>query len=312
MNQRANVNGPTQFSDSHDRIVLNHLCRIGDRVVMAVPNSDEGWATRRVRNGVEGTIIGIHRYQRTQSRVGIYTTPPGLYEYNGSPIVKWDDGQFDRPSLHDVILIGELLNADRHERAGQKEYREAFETPQFISDLPDLPFYEWDIVTPVRGSKFNDGWSPSNKFRILDIKYDDLKSFCDDGVTPLASLVIEPVEGRSGTTYARIDEFKLSSRGNIYWWYHDKSMMKFSSIEEECALHMTLGMTTEVRCPETGHYGWPLESVLPGVTSGIIDGIKAHDGFFGSGVSMHGHLFKDRDVGERVRAKSIEGFSNKG
>jgi hypothetical protein len=278
---------------------------------MAVPNSDEGWATRRVRNGVEGTIIGIHRYQRTQSRVGIYTTPPGLYEYNGSPIVRWDDGQFDRPSLHDVILIGELLNADRHERAGQKEYRKAFETPQFISDLPDLPFYEWDIIEPTDKSSYNDGWSPSNKFRVINIDYDRLGEFGNGGVTPLACLSIEPVEGRRGSSYARIDEFKLSSRGNIYWWYHDKSKLKFEDIKEECSLHKTLGLMTEVKCDLTGHYGWPLEAVLPGLTNGSIDVIISHNGMFGSGPSMRGYKFNDRELGERVRAVSIEGFTKK-
>jgi hypothetical protein len=276
---------------------------------MAVPNSDEGWSKRKVVNGTEGTIVGIKRYQQTQSRVGLYKTAPGLYEYNGSPIVRWDDGQFDTPSLLDIILIGDLLNKDRHERDNQAAYRDAFETPEFIADLPDLPFYEWDIIEPIDKSSYRDGWSPSNKFRVINIDYDRLGEFCNDGVTPLSCLSIEPVEGRRGSSYARIDEFKLSSRGNIYWWYHDKSKLKFEDIKEECGLHKTLGLMTGVKCDLTGHYGWPLEAVLPGLTNGSIDVIVSHNGMFRSGSSMHGYKFNDRELGERVRAVSIGGFT---
>lgn len=298
-------NGEYVVDDNFERVIVSKLTRIGDRIMMAVGSKDEGWAKRAVLNGVQGTVIGITRYKHYQSRIGIYKNQPGVYEGNGAVIVRWDTGVFDKPSMHDVVFVEPGL---KELRLADSAYNNAFELDERTGDLPDLPFWELDRVRLVPGHQAS--WDDCDELVVSYIDYNRIGEMCNDGVTPMPMYQVEPYTLNRGRISVRADDLILIERGNVWWWEHDKSKVKFADLKQEVSFHKQLGLMNEVRCPQTKNYHWPKEHVLEAAKLGMIDALQFHNGFFGSGQTCHAYKIQDRDLSRRANAALIEGFSN--
>jgi hypothetical protein len=57
------------------------------------------------------------------------------------------------------------------------------------------------------------------------------------------------------------------------------------------------------------YYTWDQEDVLNGLQSNLIDAPAVMNGFFGAGPTVHCYRFHDRELGERVRAEALKGFT---
>lgn len=288
---RENVNGPSAYEDGDKRRpILSFNCRIGDKIVMAVRSDDDGYTKRTVRNGTKGVIVGFHRRKYYEPLFGFFR-PPGLYEVNGQPIVEWEGGVFDTPSCHDIII----LTSRENDPIPQDEYRKAFETRVRIGDLPETPFYPLDRV-----EWYDDGQILAGTVSMVE--YMDMNAKWDNGrQIPWIEIKLDG----SGSVRVDPDELRLLLRGNVYYWYHDKSKLGFASIEEEAHLHKGLGLYDQIINPKTGNYHWPKEDVLGGLQTGIIDVINHHS-MFGA-QAFHGLKFRDQRLSDRLRAKSLEG-----
>jgi hypothetical protein len=300
---KKTCNGPVVVPDSDERVILSKFTRIGDRLMMAVSSKDDGWAKRDVLNGVEGTVIGIHRYEQYQGRIGVYRKPPGKYSRNGGAIVRWDNGVFDTPSMHDVVFLDKTLRDSRPEDTA---YNEAFDIDQRIGDLPDLPFWEFDRVRLVPEHRAH--WDDCDELVVSHISYDYIGDMCNDGITQMPIYQVEPASLNRGRITVRPNDLELIERGNFWWWAHDKTKVKFDDLRSEVAFHKMSGMHTEVRCPQTGHYGWPREHVYEGAKSGLIDVLSTMAGFFGAPPSAHGYKLHDPDLSFRANQALLEGF----
>ena len=296
-------NGPKVVPDTAERIILSQFVRIGDRLLMAVSSDDDGWRKRSVLNGTKGTVIGIYRYEHYQGRIGVYRKPPGKYFSNGAAIVRWDNGVFDKPSMHDVVFVDASL---KESRRIDKEYNEAFEVDERVGDLPDLPFWEFDRVRLKPGHRAQ--WDDCDELIVSRVDYDRAGDLCDDGVTPMPIYQVEPLSMNRGRTTVRADELELIERGNIWLWTHDRSRVKFADLCEEVFFHKSIGMCIEVQCPQTGHYGWPKEFVYEGAKAGLIDVLSSTSGFFGAAPSVYGYKMTDPDLSSRANQALIEGF----
>ncbi len=297
------VNGDKVVDDSHSRVILTEYLRIGDRLMMAVHSDDEGWAERKVQNGSTGTVVGFRRYSVFQSRIGVYKTEPGKYEANGAAIVRWDSGVFDTPSMQDVVFYPGLGTEDRSK---DKAYMDAFRVYTRIGDLPDLPFWEGDYVTIVPGR--SSAWEDNTRLIVSRINYEYFGETCNDGVTPMPMYQVEPTSMDRGRVSLRESDLLFAERGNVWWWYHDRQRMKFSSLEEEVRFHRSIGGSTDVICPQTGDYSWPAEAVLKGARSGIIDALRTSEGFFNSGRHVQACKMHEADLSARANAALLEGF----
>jgi len=296
-------NGPKVVPDTLDRVILPRFLRIGDRVMMAVPTKDEGWHKRSVLNGVQGTVIGFARYKHYQGRLGVYKEAPGQYESNGMPIVQWDTGVCDSPSMHDIVFVDPVIKETRRK---DTVYNEAFQRPARIGDLPDLPFWELDIVRLVPGHRAS--WDDQPELIVSAINYEYIGDMCNDGVTPMPIYQVEPRSLNRGRITVGPKDIELVARGNMWWWTHDKSRVCFAGIREEISFHKSIGLSTPVRCPQTGNYHWPKEHVLEGATAGLIDVVSSQAGFFGVSPSMYGYKMKDSVLSARANALLCEGF----
>lgn len=294
-------NGPSFIPDSTERLILTSLARIGDRVVMAVPSTDEGWAHHKVPNGTGGTVIGFKRVTTFVGRVGVYKDPPGKYEMNSSAVVRWDNGVFDTPSMHDLVL---LTRRFRNSNASI----EAFDTKELIGPLPDLPFWEHDIVRVKEGARCIAAWSNEPELIVTSIDYHRIGEFCDDGTTPMPLYSIEPRSRNRGSVVYREHDLELVKRGNVWWWAHDKTQLSFADLKEECAFHKTIGMATEVKNPYTGIFYWDENHIRLAAADKVIDAVNVSPGMFGSGPRATAYKFTDPDLSARANAELVKGF----
>lgn len=304
MTKSETPNGPKVVPDSKERIILNRFTRIGDRVMMAVPTSDEGWSKRAVVNGTQGTVIGIKRYTHYQSRIGVFKEAPGHYECNGATIVMWDNGVPDTPSAHDIVFLD---NSIKDSRQNDKTHNEAYAINQRIGDLPSLPFWELDIVGVSSACGRKPVWEDNPELIISSIDYHCYGQMCDDGVTPMAMYTVEPRSRNRGRVSMRESDLFLIRRGNTWNWENDRSKMDFRDLQEEVGFHKTIGLANEIVCPDTGNYAWPKESVLKYARQGMIDVLSSY-AFFGGPPTVHAYKMTDPDLSKRANATLISGF----
>ena len=294
-------NGLSLVSDKTPRLILTGLARIGDRVVMAVPSTDKGWAHHKVPNGTEGTVIGFKRVTTFEGRVGVYKDPPGKYEMNGSAVVRWDNGVFDTPSTHDLVL---LTRRFRNSNASI----EAFDTKELIGPLPDLPIWEHDVVRVKDDAKRIAAWDSDLELIVASIDYHRIGEFCDDGKTPVPLYSIEPSSRNRGSVMYREQDLELVKRGNVWWWTHDKTKLSFADLKEECAFHKTIGMAVEVKNPYTGYYTWNEDHIRLAAADKVIDVVNVSRGMFGTGPRANAYKFTDPDLSARANAELVKVF----
>lgn len=288
-------------------IVLDRYLRIGDRVVMQMDKEARNWGRKGVPDGTCGTVIGFNRYERYVPRIGGFGRPPGRYMCNGVGIVAWDTGSADTPGAGDLRWAENPHDLDRVRRT-DKMWNDAFETNQFMEPLPDLPFWEHDIVRDKTG-RLKMGNRDDHLLRISTIEYHHLHDKRDDG-SPMPIYNVEAPEGRSGYTWTNTSDLELVERGNVWKWFNgERAAIKWKDLREEAGFHRLLGAADEVRNPRTTYFTWDQADVLSGLQEGLIDAPAVSAGFFGAGPTVHCYRFHDRDLGERVRAEAIKGHT---
>jgi hypothetical protein len=148
-----------------------------------------------------------------------------------------------------------------------------------------------------------------NLLRIFNIEYHRLNDKRDDG-SPMPIYNVEAPEGRSGYTWTNTEDLELVERGNVWKWFNgERAAIKWKDLKEEATFHRSLGLANEIRNPRTMYYTWEQEDVLNGLQCNLIDAPAVVNGFFGSGPSLHCYRFHDRELGERVRAEALKGFT---
>jgi hypothetical protein len=210
------------------------------------------------------------------------------------------------PGAHDLRWLNghEELEKTRRE---DKAWIEAFETQQFVDDLPELPVWEHDIVRDKTGRvSFGD----DGLMRISRIKYEYVGRTRDDG-SAFPVYDVEACDGNSGYTWTENKNLELVERGNVWKWFNAKDTIQWKDLREEANFHKWLGACDEIRNPRTNVYAWELDDIVAGLQEGVIDAPSVSPGLFGAGPSTRCYKFHDRDLGERVRADALCGFTTK-
>lgn len=293
------------MSKTSGNIILERYLRLGDRVMMNMDEEARGWGRKGVPDGTLGTVTAANTYINYRGRIYEFGRKPGMYRANAAFTVTWDNGEVDRPGAGDLKWLDESLNEIRR---ADREGSEKYETEIYLGPLPKtVNIYEHDIVRVV-GERALESFG-HDLVRVRRINWHHLNRKRNDG-SPMPIFDCESVEGNSGTFYLDVTEVKLHERGNVWKWYTNKrDQIVYADLIEEVNFHSALGLREQVRCPDTGNYHWPMDSVLPGAQQGLIDIITGQQSFFGGARVMAGYKFHDRNLGERSRAKLIEGFS---
>lgn len=292
-------------NENHN-IILERFMRLGDRVQMNMDPEARGWGRKGVPDGTQGTVSSENTYIRYRGRIHEFGHKAGMYRSYGVFTVTWDNGEVDRPGASDLMWVDSSLNEIRRKDVeGNKHY----ETETYLGPLPKtVGIYEGDIVEVTRPDGIGHF---DNKFvRVARIDWHRLGDKRNDG-SPMPIFDCESLEGNMGRVCLDVTEVKLHERGNVWKWYTGKrDTLVFTSLEEELLFHGALGLREQIRCPQTGNYHWPKHAVLEGAKAGLIDVLSSSPGLFGAPTTIVGYKFIDKNLGNRARAKLIEGFTN--
>lgn len=296
------------------RIFIRELLRVGDRVVLDVdPGSD--YVSNRLKSwhGKAGTIISFNMHETYIPRYRGFGGEPGRYKVLGHPLVRFDDGSGDviNPSL--LLFENPDLHAIRQqERTGFEQERGLAQVR--VSDLPDLPFWEKDVVKIV----CDGGWDDA-EHELITINYDDFGKPTHKG-TPFPIYEVRLATGG----YCRFAEadLQLVRRGNLWKHYHRHlgEAPSFSDLVEEAVFARELGQAHEVKNPYQGPHGrgayrWTLNQALRAVKEGVGDAFVASPsgirvGATGETAVIRVYKFNDVDLGNRLRAETLEEFKH--
>lgn len=306
-----------------DRIILELLARVGDRVVFNADTKSESWhyktAEQRSWQGKTGQVFGFTLYEDYVPRFGRMGRNPGVYMRRGAAVVRWDDGTGGTVSMHDLswwpwaegeeVPAGTLtVNKAVAEHNEQMCKRRQADRPKsldaeddqarvFLRELPELQFYELDVVRTDRGEELVVG----------GINWQYFGERREDGsYMPMLELR-HPVEGWSMS--GGMGEVRLVRRGNVWRWFTGRrDEMVFESVDEEASFYRGLGRCRSVPNAQ-GKYSYSLEEAVAAVRSGAADCLALSGGLFGSARRTEVYKFEDEEPGKRIREKTLAGFA---
>lgn len=304
-------------------IVLDVFIKIGDKVQIVCSEKQRAYGLPCVpHEGKLGTVVSFHYSKFHEER--IRSRKPGLYSQRSCANVLLDDGtRIESVSAHNMIWQDQSLNetrrAERSAAGGHldSEYDNRVTELTWLEPLPETKVWEKDVVRVVAGKHADFGVYRENgilheaKLVVDSIDYHWLLSDRPDiGIQFKVSGTFE--DGRTtGQASFGADELELVERGNFWKYHHAPAEMKFADISEEIQLHTQLRKVHEVRNPlRKDLYLWTRAEALTAIREGRADGFSVSHGFFGAGPSIRVQRFDDCDLGERVRARTIDGFKD--
>lgn len=312
---------------------MNNVAFPGMRVVVRedkeVYDTTSGYPTP----GSTGTLVSRHRCVETRSRFGIdrYRSEPGVYEFDGSWVVKMDNPELGvtefngQPKGYQTAGYEFDVHPDSQEEYDRR-YQELWVKPAHedkafeltalesvlnntvrVRDLPTSFAWEQDEIIPKEGyERYFDSGEKCRLF-VEEIEYPGLPSDFSEIVYRVSCRDNEG-NHRYGT-YIHESQVGDVIRGNV-WKHENGHPLKFSSIEDEAAFHNGMGWAEETRNPKTDNYAWSIEEALDAVESGVVDLIRKSEvmAFFSDRIYITCLKFKDEDLGKRLREKTLKGF----
>lgn len=278
--------------------MLGELVNIGEEVVVNIPEDSRQWGYDPCPNGTVGKVVGYGT--TTYGRIHNFGCNPGIYHNRSWLDVDVGDKVIQISSfyveLKDVVDYSRRLDAYR-EAGGWATYDKHRD---FIKPLPETSFWEFDKVRCSHHS-----FADIEELCVVRIKWDNINQHRIDG-SPMPLYDIS--DSISAGWVSSIDEpdLELISRGNVWKYFHGEPM-EFSDLREEANLHAALGLEDEVRNPATSLYAWTLREAMAAIREGIADGFSQSQLLGKHRLSVK--RFRDRDLGERVRAITLAEFT---
>jgi hypothetical protein len=287
--------------------MLSNVIRVGDRVVFNRPKDyypSEGDPADKM----QGTVVSKERYIDHRARFGFVIMQPGVYEVDGVPNVKWDNGTTTTYRGHNLDLVDAaeyeqrlVVYRERNKNEHWVNVDAELENRVRLSDLPETKAWELDFVKVVSRHGVEYGiiegieyhWKREDteeiryRFRIVDTN----KKEC------------------GGTTYARDSEIEVIERGNVWKHFHNEPLA-FVDLHEEARFYAGLGQSKEVRNPRDGMYGWSLVEAMQAIKDDLIDSISVGNIPFAMTSKISATRFENRELGKRLQAATLEGFKD--
>ncbi len=292
--------------------MIDELARIGDEVVVIIPQENREWGYDPCPDGTKATIFGFSEIY--YGRLGNLGYKPGVYVNRAWAKVRLENGHeysecTGRLELTDKIEYERRL---AEFRKYQQENPDNWRSSEFLRDLPETPFWEGDFVHARGRSAITSvyGQMPPDRdpdvFQIIGIDYEFLAEKTQIG-TKYPAYRISSELGAGWNTSTREDDMVLVERGPVWKFFHDEPIT-FGDIKEEAQFFDLLGHAKEVRNPANGLFEWTKEEVLDAIRNGVAHGFLVNGGFFGSGPHIQAKRFNNEDLGRRLALATIEGF----
>jgi hypothetical protein len=284
--------------------MLGEILQVGDMVVLNVPQENREWGYNPYPDGTIATFLRFSEI--AYGWANFYGVEPGMYENTS-----WAYFRKNCEEICEYTGRAEMLDAAEAKRR-DKSMRDTKGRLQYVkkrlSDLPMTAFIEGDFVTSPDIIASVD--YPNNEAIIAQVHYDYIGQFCADGVTPMPtySLTNEPNSWTSGINHAEELQLTLVRRGNV-WKYRHGENIDWKNDEEHASFLNSLGLAREVRNPVNDLYLWTKEEAVQALKDNIGDCICVDNGMFGSPPRTSVKQFDNRSLGDRIRLKTIAGFT---
>lgn len=240
---------------------------IGDRVVVdaGLLDNDSSLFYQGPETGTILTICGFDQWYRyiSHNELGYgIDRESGIYLHNGNPIGKFSDRQDGKYVELDCRVL-RLLDREASDK-DDPEVRASFETGVKIAPLPETPFIAGDRVRVRPEARYDDGEL------VTDVLGTD--PFFVEAIDYAWSVKHARIRlNDGGSTTVPMIFLTLEARGNYYWWEHDRSKLKFKTLQEEVHFYLTLGKFKQLRSPTTNNYRWGQKEVFRAILEGIGD-----------------------------------------
>lgn len=291
-----------------------HL-EVGDQVTINIPDENWMWGYKPVpkQNGTLAEVIGFS--ESYKGRIGNSGQKPGVYVNNYWVKLKLEDGREHTEFDMRLDPVDKEAYAKRIERLREEGVPEE---DKFLRDLPETKFWEGDYVLVYDTSGVTSISAPN-------ISSEDFESI-QEGEKPQNQLMVVGINwhwGKKGdswtysvsdnfdagwNTYATEGNMELMARGNVWKYSHDESL-SFGDLMEEASFFKMMGQVESVRNPANDLYKWTKDEVLGAIKEGTVDAFTLGIIPLTSIKSIDAMRFNDRDLGERVREKTLAGFN---
>lgn len=314
---------------NNERIILDSFLLVGDRVIANYDEKNGSWEYgyrpemhKIVPNRMGGVVVAFGASERYygHKRRQYGTGKHGVFQHRGCAYVRWDNGLCSRIDPHHTSFEDPTVMATR-DRAVRFPNSHEFTTTQEvrIRELPDLPYVEGDVIRLAahcsRIADFRRGLESIGRDQdptevVVDrIDYYNIDQKNDaGGPMPLYSVIPVGLERKwSGQTIWHGEDAGLIRRGN-HWLHEHGEPTSFNSLEDEIQFEQELHRVIQLRNPKRGDYRWELNDVLTAIKNDEADAVSTSGSWFGNSPFPTAHRFINRDVGERVRQKTLAGF----
>lgn len=280
--------------------IIDRYARIGDEVFYQQSKESAEWVKPAIPNGTKGVVVGFRRWQQYIGRNETWyarnshekaeNAVPGLYESNGALIIDWEVPYLQGINATDIYPVDQsILDA----RQTDKAWLNAYDRKIRIGDLPQLPYYEGDIVE-LNQPFLTD--SADKLVRIRRIDYSRLNEYRNDGGTLMPLYTVSPVHETGPTTSINdvnreplhtrdsLGIVRLVERGPYWHWDNDRENLKFESIEAEASFYHSVGLAVQIQNPNDGrrHYGFTIRQAVQALKDKIGASINMGGGMFGT------------------------------
>ncbi len=292
--------------------MIDQLIRIGDEVVITIPQENREGGYNPCPDGTQATVLGFSEIH--YGRIGNFGYKPGVYLNRACVKVRLPDGKEHIEYSSRLELADTAEDDQRHTtfRMLQQEQPDHGRNKEFLRDLPETPFWECDFVRVGRlcGVMSVHSEIPPNHLpdvlQVIGIDYRSLTEHTTIG-TKYPAYQISYNLGTGWHTSANEDDMVLIERGLVWKFYHEMPIT-FRDTKDEAQFFEALGHTEEVRNPVNNLYDWTKEEVLEAIKKGLVHGFSVSRGFFGARPLISAKRFKNEDLGQRVAQATLKGF----
>jgi hypothetical protein len=259
--------------------------RKGDLVVIAVnPNVRQAGCNLPADNTIAEVVDYVYIYE------GRYDNKkPGKYICQFSVMIQ-PEGEDKCINIH--VSYIQPFDIERYHSTPELTGDELY-----VSELPETPFWEGDIVRIKR---------LGIESKIVRIDYYRLGEFCDDGVTPMPPYMVKSVEG--WLTNERNSNLELVERGYVWKYYHNEPL-EFPDLPTEADFFKCIHHASDVRNPACNLYKWTKDEVLQAIKDGTVHGFSMGYAMFSDELRISAMRFDDEELGKRVAEYTLKGFN---
>lgn len=253
--------------------ILDSDVRIGDRVLVSLGKSESGWFTKQKEETRKGIVCGHYvirvYYGRNACPAGLI---PGGYWYKGAPVIQLDVAEGEDSNQVRIVGMGELSflhisDSEIESRKADLIYKRAFAVKHRFSDLPDLPYYEGDVVfIKDRSLPFH-----GQEAIITKIDYSTIVKHkrAESNDVPIYTVKSTMITGKEYVVAA--SSFDLVRHGNYYWFERDATRLSFTTIRDELEFYLSVNMLEKLADEHSGQMVWGRQRALAMVKEGRAD-----------------------------------------